>query len=224
MVLGGELDTWTPPVDVARGLTTLGGNSRLVELANSTHVVGQGDTICGTQLIRAFVARPEQLAALDASCAASVAPIHSVGVFPQSTAGETPLVATPGSGASATALRLAAAAVQTAGDAVARWQAIEAARDRGLHGGTVSASKGGTVLTLRGDQLIAGLPVSGTVTLLPAPLAEDGQIAVATLSLPARSGGPASLTATWTTAGAGAVARVGGQVAGSSVSGTMPAP
>jgi pimeloyl-ACP methyl ester carboxylesterase len=223
LVLGGELDAWTPPVDVPKVLTEIGGHSRFVELANSTHVVGEGETECGSALIRSFVAHPQSLDTLDASCAPAVAAIHSVGLYPEKLAAEPPLEPSPGGSASSESLRLAAAAVQTAGDAIARFQATEAAKDRGLHGGQAIAEKGGLLLTLKHDQLIPGVQVSGTVTLTPAPLPADGQTAVANLTVVV-NGMSGILTATWTTAGPQAVARVGGEVGGVSVSGTMPAP
>jgi pimeloyl-ACP methyl ester carboxylesterase len=224
LVLGGELDAWTPPADVPKVLAGLGGHARFVELANTTHVVGQGETACGSALIRGFVAHPQSLDTLDASCAPAVPALHSVGVYPDSLAGEPPIEPSPGSGASSLALRLAAAAVQTAGDAVARYEAIEASSDRGLHGGSVAVEKGGRLLTLSRDQLIPGVPVSGTVTLTPSPLGEDGLLAVASLTVAVDGLGQATLMATWTTAGAQAVARVAGVVDGVSLSGTLPAP
>ncbi len=224
LVLGGELDTWTPPVDAPKVLAELGGHSRFIELANSTHVVGEGETLCGSALIRAFVAHPESLEQLDASCAPEVAAIHSLGAFPARLAAVSPLEPSPGDAATPTALRLAAAAVQTAGDAVARWEAIEATRDRGLHGGSVSVSHGGTSLTLARDTFVPGVAVSGTVALSAAPLPEDGQTAVASITAKGEGGHTASVTATWTTAGSGAVARVAGQADGAAVAGTMPAP
>ena len=44
LVLGGELDAWTPPADVPKVLAEIGGHARFIELANSTHVVGEGET------------------------------------------------------------------------------------------------------------------------------------------------------------------------------------
>jgi pimeloyl-ACP methyl ester carboxylesterase len=224
LVLGGELDSWTPPVDVPKVLAEIGGHSRFIELANATHVVGEGDTLCGSSLIQRFVADPSALDSLDASCAPAVPPIHSVGVYPAQLAEQPPLVPLPGSSATPANLQLVAAGVATAGDAVARYMAIEAALDHGLMGGTVTASHGGSLLTLAGDRLIAGVPVSGTVELAPSPIPLDGFAVTARLSLKASGMASVSLTATWTTAGAGAQARVLAELGGQSLSGTMPAP
>jgi hypothetical protein len=114
--------------------------------------------------------------------------------------------------------------VETAGDAIARFDAIEADSDQGLHGGTVAIEKRGALLNLSGDELIEGVPVSGTVALSPAPSAEDGQTALATLTVSAPGVGAGSFTATWTTSGTAAMAQVSGQVAGVPVAGTLPAP
>src|ERR1019366_10590287 len=79
LILGGEFDVWTPPSDVPKVIAELGGHSRFVELANSTHVVAEDDTTCGDQLVQAFVRAPRSLDSMDTSCAAAVAPIHTVG-------------------------------------------------------------------------------------------------------------------------------------------------
>lgn len=224
LVLGGELDTWTPPSDIAKVLAEIGGHSRFVELSNATHVVGEGDALCASTLIQAFVADPGRVDSLDGSCAASVPPIHAVGVYPARLAEEPPMEASPGSSASVSSLRLLAAAVATAGDAVARHSAVEVALDHGLLGGDVRAGQGGTVLTLTNDRLVPGVAVSGTVTLGPASGPLAGVSALATLSVTAPGLRAASLTAAWTTAGAGARAQVVGSVGGEPVSGSLPAP
>ena len=224
LVLGGELDTWTPPGDVGKVLAQIGGHTRFVELANATHVVGEGDTPCASSLIQAFVRDPQALGSLDASCAAAVPPIHTVGLYPVRLSEQTPIQASPGSIASPTALELAAAAVDTAGDAVARFLATEDTLDHGLAGGTVSVSDGGRLLSLDRDELVPGVAVSGTVSLAPSPIPTDGEAVTATLTTATAGVKPAGFTATWTTAGAAASAQVLGAVGGESVAGTLPAP
>lgn len=224
LVLGGELDDWTPPREVPKVLSYLGGHSRLVVLANSTHVVGEGDTACGSTLVQEFVQHPEDLDTMDVSCAAQVAAIHAVGAYPASLSAETPIVQSPGGGASPTALRMAAAGVQTAGDAIARFQAIEYRHDSGLYGGTATASRDGRLLTLDRDRLIPGASVSGSVSLSPAGEAQDGEAAVASLTVATAGQKPLRMTATWTTAGTAVQATVVGEQAGVAVGGTTPAP
>jgi len=222
LVLGGELDTWTPAAGVPRVLEQVGGHARFIELANSTHVVGEGDTVCGSTLVQEFVADPQALESLDAACAANVPPIHTVGTYATRLSEEPPLHT--GDGAPAADLELAAAAVSTAGDAIARYAAIEARLDHGLAGGTVKASHGGSLLTLHDDRLIPEVAVSGTVRLTPAAEPEDGQTVLATLTAKAPGMRRASFTASWTTAGAGAQAQLVGSVGSQPVAGSMPAP
>jgi len=224
LVLGGELDTWTPPSDVGKVLAEIGGHARFVQLANSTHVVGEGDTECGSSLIRRFVADPQQLDSLEDSCAAAVPPIHSVGTFAASLSEQPPLQPASGNAASAEGLRLAAAAVQTAGDAITRYGAIEAKHDHGLNGGSVTAQRAGALLKLARDKLVPGVAVSGTVSLSASPVAVDGESVVAKLTARAAGAQSVSLTATWTTSGAGAQAQVAGTAGKQPLSGTMPAP
>ena len=93
LVLGGELDTWTPPSDVVGAvLGKLGGHSRFVELLNSTHVVGEGDTGCASRLVRAFVSRPTAIDAIQAQCAQTIPPIRTVGAYPERLAQQVPVV------------------------------------------------------------------------------------------------------------------------------------
>ncbi len=224
LVLGGELDSWTPAVDVPKVLAELGGHARFVELANATHVVGQGDTVCGSELVRAFVARPQAIDSLDTSCAAAVPAIHAVGSYPASLAEQVPIEAAAGNTLGEPELQLAAAAVATAGDAIARRQATGLALDHGLHGGTVTATRSGGVLTLDGDRLLADTPVSGVVTLTPAPIALDGDTVTAVLSATSKGVARGSFTATWTTSGSDALAHLTGSVGRDSLIGTLPAP
>lgn len=215
LVLGGEFDTLTPPVDHPRILAYLGGHSRFILVANSTHVVGENSTVCGTRLIREFVHDPTR--PLNASCAPQAPPLHLVGVYAASPQQEPPLT---GTAASVAARQLAAAAVQTAGDAFMRLTASVGNHDTGLHGGTVTVSRQATLITLTQDQLIPGVAVSGTITLRPASNPLDDQELTARLT----TTGGGAFTARWTDAGAGAIATVTGIVDGQPVSGTMPAP
>ena len=154
----------------------------------------------------------------------AVPPIHAVGVYPATLAEQPPLQAAAGSAASGEQLQLAAAAVDTAGDAVARYDAIEAKQDRGLEGGSVTARREGTLLTLAHDQLIPGVSVSGTVTLTPSVVAADGANAVASLTVRTSGARSLSLQAEWSTAAPGAEAVVSGTAGKLALTGTMPAP
>ena len=216
LVLGGEFDTWTPPVDVPRILGQLGGHQRFIELANSTHVVGEGDQPCGSTLVQEFVRAPDAIDTMDASCAAAVPPIRAIGSYPESLAQVTALTRSPGDQTGTGGLRLAAAAVATAGDAVARSEGIGAVRDVGLHGGSVQP-RGGSELELNGDQLVPGVAVTGTVHVGPG-------LVTAQLSVVGPSGSTVDVEASWPPIGVTTAAQVSGTVGGRRLVGTCAAP
>jgi len=173
LILGGSLDTWTPPEGVPAVQDQIGGHSRFVEFANETHVVGEGDPYgCASGIIRTFVADPARLRRVNTSCAAAIPTVRAVGSYPGSLTAVTPARLTAGQASSAS-LRLAAAAVQTAGDGVARYESIGATPDAGLYGGRFTASGSGDQLTLSRDQLVPGVTVSGTVTIGDATITAD---------------------------------------------------
>ncbi len=217
LILGGELDTWTPPSDVPKVIAQLGGHVRFIELANSTHVVGEADTTCGDDLVRSFVSAPQLLDKMNASCAPLVAPIHSVGVYPQSLASVPPLVPGPSNTGSKTLLRLGAAAVATAGDAVARYADTLGSLDHGLHGGTSKATGNGTFV-LEGDALVPGVAVSGTIKA-------TSTMVSASLTTAAVGAPDATFVVEWAVGGAsGALAEVTGSSGGETIEGSTYAP
>ncbi len=192
LILSGELDIWTPAAGDGLVARQIGGHVKIVHFANATHVVGEEDTACGDTVVREFTAHP--FAHLDSSCAAKIPAIHAVGSFPSSLAA-VPQLLTTLSQSAGTAGQLAVAAVDTAGDAVSRYEAVGHTHDLGLYAGTVIASHGGTRLTLVNDRLIPGVSVAGTVTIAGNTI---GRYRVrATLSAQ-RVGHPAvSVTASW---------------------------
>jgi hypothetical protein len=129
----------------------------------------------------------------------------------------TPLQPGAGNQATATGLRLGAAAVATAGDAVDRKSAIGAVPDTGLHGGTVSYSQGGRLLHLHQVEFVPGVSVTGTVV---ATATKD----VADVTVTGPDGTSASLTARWAPTGAAGSADVDGTVGGLVLTGACPAP
>jgi pimeloyl-ACP methyl ester carboxylesterase len=219
LILGGSLDTWTPPVGVPAVREQIGGDSRFVEFDSETHVVGEGDPYgCASTLIQEFVADPAALRSLDASCASQIPTVRAVGSFPSSLAAVVPVRLRSGT-ASATQARLAAAAVDTAGDALARYASVGASPDAGLYGGKVTASASGLSFRLSSDQLVPGVTVSGTVTV-------HGSTVSAVLSAVLSAAGPGGVsvsrvTASWPLYGVAATASVR---LPSGTAGSMPAP
>jgi hypothetical protein len=199
-------------------MAELGGHSRFIELANSTHVVGEGDTACGGLLVQEFVKAPQSLDTMDASCAPLVPPIHTVGTYAESLAGVVPLTAGTSNTGSAQLLKLGAAAVATAGDAVARFNDTVGSLDHGLHGGTSEALGGGAAFKLKGDVLVPGVAVSGSIKVTATTV-------TAKLTTVATGVAPATFNAHWAVAGgSGALAQVTGSSSGKTIAGSTYAP
>ena len=96
LVIGGDLDSWTPASDDPAVLRQIGPSARLVVLRNAVHTSTEGDilltaaTRCGRHLVRAFVAAPQRLRSLNAACAGRIPPIHTPGSFPLRLSGAAP--------------------------------------------------------------------------------------------------------------------------------------
>jgi hypothetical protein len=219
LILGGSLDTWTPPAGVPEVEAEIGGDDRFVEFANETHVVGEGDPYdCASSIIQGFVTDPAALSSLDVSCAADIPSVRAVGTYANELSSVAPLTLTSGS-AGATTLELAAAAVQTAGDAVARFESIGVTNDSGLYGGGVKAS--GQMLRLSDDELVPGVRVSGTVTITGTT---TGTAIKAALRARASGLAEAHVSGSWLLYGGSATAAVTVASGGATASGSMPAP
>jgi pimeloyl-ACP methyl ester carboxylesterase len=220
LILGGELDTWTPPAGAPEVADEIGGDNRFVEFANETHVVGEGDSYgCAASIIQSFVADPAAIGNLDVSCAAAVPTVRAVGSFPGSLAAVPPLHTSSGQ-ASPAALEAAAAGVLTAGDAVSRYPSMSGDHDSGLYGGSATAVSS-TKIILTGDQLVPGVPVSGTVTVTGT--GEDKTV-TAVLQVQGPGGLSVKVKSSWALYGGSATAAVSLTTGSATASGSMPAP
>lgn len=220
LILGGSLDTWTPPAGVPEVSAELGGDERFVELANETHVVGEYDLYgCASSIIRAFVEDPAAIQQLDVSCAADVPTVRAVGSFAGSLHGVAPLQLASGS-LPAPARRLAAAAVDTAGDAWCRFVSGSASGDLGLYGGRTRWTPTGAV-RLYGDELVPGVKVSGTVGI-----SGSGSSSALETRLTVRAHGLRAVTVSgsWPLYGGSARASVTAEQSGRRATGSMAAP
>jgi pimeloyl-ACP methyl ester carboxylesterase len=154
LVVGGDLDSLTPLHDVPKVATRLGRGVRIVPLANTVHIVSEGNDAlsdgarCGQGIIRAFFAEPGRLRSLDTTCAGRIPPVHTPGAFPRrlADAAAARLVAGPDPGI--TARRAVTVAVQTLGDAVACRVGDAQEAGRGLRGGRFTAH-GGRIARIR---------------------------------------------------------------------------
>ncbi len=160
LVLSGELDQSTPLAD-ARHVATAFPDATLVEVPNTAHITALHDFQgCSAGIVRRFLTR---LAVGSTACEAAMPPIQ-LATFPQA------LAAAPmadGGRAGLTARRASWVAVQTIGDALARWYNLMfTTRGHGLRGGTYTIGGGylsHSPLSIRFDRtrLVPGLAVSG---------------------------------------------------------------
>jgi len=148
----------------------------------------RGDQPCGSTLVQAFVRAPTAIDSLDTSCAAAVPPIRAVGPTRSRSPGSR-RVALVGQPASTGDLRLAAAAVATAGTP---WPgpkgSVPSATSASTRHGPPGSS--GDHLTLVADQLVPGVAVTGTV-----------HVGATTVTARLTATGPGALPSTWTPRG-----------------------
>jgi hypothetical protein len=153
LMIGGDLDSLTPLPDARVFGPTLGLNTRIVELPNTTHVTSEGDSIlvegaaCARSIIRGFVRAPERLATLDTSCTARIPAVHTA-VFPATLAAAPPAALVSGPDPGVAVRRAVTVAAGALADAAVRWWWSGEARGSGLRGGTWTA-KGYPLVRLR---------------------------------------------------------------------------
>lgn len=217
LVLNGEFDTLTPPGDGA-AIVPQFPNARHVVVANSFHVTALGDLDnCAENIVRAFV-RTAQFG--DVSCAAAVRPVRLVPAFARRAADVDAAEAADGNQAGTADLALAAAAVQTAGDVMARFY-NGSEKGRGLRGGTWSWSKTGEVVSyrLKATRWAGDLAVRGSATWN-----QDSGAIRADIRYRTPRGRDAHLIVTWNDHVPQATAAIRGTVGGRRVRAAMPAP
>jgi pimeloyl-ACP methyl ester carboxylesterase len=218
LVLSGEMDTTTPAQQGVEA-TALFPNATHVLVFNSTHVTAVGDANhCASVLVQRFVAT---LSPGDTSCAVHIPEIRTVPRFAQTAAAVDPAIAGAGNQGSNFDLQVAAAAVQSAGDAVARWWMNITGTGVGLRGGTFQYSSATNVTNfqLTGYRWTNDVAVSGTMQWNYTNGIVNAQLAVA---------GPGSesgvLYISWPGTQAHAQATITGVIGGRKIAATMYAP
>jgi pimeloyl-ACP methyl ester carboxylesterase len=218
LILNGELDTLTAPGGGAIAASQF-PNAQHVVVANSFHVNALYDTDgCASVIVRRFV---ETLNAGDTSCAQNVRPVRLVPFFPRRAKDATPAGPSFSSTARTQDLALASAAVQTAGDVIARWYINYTGTGAGLHGGRWSYTGSALVprFTLKNVRWVEDLAVSGT-----AEWNGNTGAVIARLTYKNAKGETAKLTAQWNDRDTNAVAQLAGTVGDRTIRASMPAP
>ena len=223
LILSGSLDSLTPRLDGATLVARqMGPSARLVTLANLTHVTEQdGNSACAMSIYQRFVRDPGHLRQENTSCAGQVAPIHTVGSYPQRLRDAVPATPLPGNQAGRQALRAATVALASVGDEVSRWPLLSDDHDLGLRGGRVTFS-GGTDLriTLHGVRWVSNATIDGR-----AVWDQSSGWVTARLTVHPDGGAPVGVTGRWLAFGKQKqVAVVHGMQGGRRLAATCPAP
>ncbi len=195
LILSGTLDSLTPWLDGASLVARqMGKSARLVRVANLTHVTLQdADDACPASIYQRFVADPGNLRHENVSCAAQVAPVHTVGTYPLVLSDAVPAKPAAGNTASRTARQAAAIAVAAVGDEISRSPDLVSNTDLGLRGGTVTISAGnGVTFSLDAVRWVTNATIDGTATWNQAT-----GVVTARLVVHLNHGAPVHVTATW---------------------------
>jgi pimeloyl-ACP methyl ester carboxylesterase len=196
LILSGTLDSLTPWLDGASLVARqMGKSARLVRVANLTHVtLEDANDACPASIYQRFVADPGNLQHENVSCAAQVAPVHTVGTYPLRLADAVPAKAVAGNTASRTARQAAAIAVAAVGDEISRSPDLSSGTDLGLRGGTISLSESGELLTisLQAVRWVTNATIDGTATWN-----QSTGVVTARLVVHLNRGAPVHLVATW---------------------------
>lgn len=218
LVISGELDALTTPAEAAQ-VTALFPHARHLIVANSFHVDAVDDVDdCASRIVQHFVAT---LDIGDTGCAERINEVRMPPAFVRRAADTPAATAAAGNAAPPPALALAAAAVQTAGDVLARAWESTGGPGVGLRGGTYDTTKAGAVIgdRLHGVRWAADMAVSGQIAWDQSNGAIHGALSFAG---PGAAGG--RLDVRWNDRDPHALAQVAGVVDGHRLVAEMPAP
>jgi hypothetical protein len=220
LIISGELDNITTPADGAAVARAFKRGTRVL-IANSFHVnaLPHARSGCGAEIARRFI---ETLTTGDTGCAAAVPPVRLVPRFATHAAELEPATALPGNQSNPEDLRRVHAAVQTAGDVLARLGANTTGRGVGLRGGTfrVETDSSGVHVTLDKVRWTEDLQISGRID---APRTRRGAVR-ATLELHDRERRIGKLTIEWPEGVATPSALIHGSLDGLRVQARVAAP
>jgi pimeloyl-ACP methyl ester carboxylesterase len=159
LVLAGDLDTLTPVAQADMAAAAF-PSSREVVVHNNLHITAQWDEDhCASEIVRRFV---RELDPGDTTCAERTPEIHLVAKFAHYARELDPATPLPGNEADQDELKLVSAAVQTLGDALARWALT--GKGVGLWGGKFAYRNAGKYTTYRMHDLrfVQDVRVSGS--------------------------------------------------------------
>lgn len=229
LVLSGDLDAVTSVADAAQAASQFPDVVHLV-VPNLTHITafshlggnigpaGVDETNCVSQVVQNFI---RNLAPGDTSCIPAVRPTRTVPRFATKSTQLAPATATSGNAGGATELRIAAAALETIGDVLARYGTSYANVGAGLRAGkfTWKSTSIGQSFTLTNLKWVTDIVVSGTMT-------RNLGTGAVSASVKLVKGGKSigNLTISWKDAESAAQATITGAVNGKSIKARRIAP
>jgi pimeloyl-ACP methyl ester carboxylesterase len=163
LVLSGDLDSITSVID-ANETTAQLPNAVHVVVPNLGHVVTDGDEIgCTLGIVHRFV---RNLDPGNTSCVSQVRPVRTVPLFAVKASELAPLEALQGDDTTDAQRRIAAAGLETVGDAIARFYVTFHYFDTGLRGGkfTYAATDTGYLFKLQELKWTEDVAVSGSIS------------------------------------------------------------
>ena len=163
LVISGELDDITTPADGAAVAHSFKRGIQ-IRIANGFHVnaLPRARSACAADIVRRFIAN---LDTGNTSCAAQVPPLRLVSRFATHSDELEPVATLPGNTADEAQLKVAMAAVTTAGDVLARVNGNSSGHGRGLRGGSYTVTRDAAHIRVRLNkvQFVEDLAISGTL-------------------------------------------------------------
>lgn len=219
LVISGELDNMTTVADGAAAAAQF-PRAHQVVLANSFHVnaLPHARSRCGVSITQQFI---RTLDPGDTACALRVAPVRLAPSFATSYREVNPATALAGNAVDQRGLRIAAAALASAGDLLGRLVANTSGMGVGLRGGefTLRRDANGLHASLMRIRWAADLEVSGTLDV-------DSHADAGAMVLKVRSGDGvnARVLGSWPGGGGKTLSKLSGMVDGRTLLAEAPAP
>jgi pimeloyl-ACP methyl ester carboxylesterase len=210
LVLSGDLDSITSVTD-ANETTAQLPNAVHVVVPNLGHVVTDSDEIgCTLGIVHRFV---RNLDPGDTNCVLKVRPVRTVPLFAVNSSELAPLEALQGDETTDAQRRIAAAGLETVGDAIARWYITYHDFDTGLRGGkfTYVTTETGYQFTLDKLKWTDDVAVSGTISWDQDP---SSNLIAAEVTLESGGRPLGSLKIRWNDGDINAMASVTGEIQG----------
>jgi len=229
LVLSGDLDAVTSVADASEAAARFPDVAHVV-IPNLTHITafshlggnvgpaGVDETNCVSRIVQGFI---RDLVPGNAGCAPEVRPIRTVPRFATRSAQLAPAEAVAGNSGGATELRIAAAALETVGDVLARYGTSYANAGSGLRAGrfTWRATPTGQSFTLKNLKWVRDVAVSGTMSRVMATGAVSASVKLV------KSGKSiGNLAISWNDVQSAAQATITGTVNGKSIKARRIAP